>query len=75
VEIPDNPSQFILGDFGDAPFGEETYIGEVISDLYRAPEIVLGIEWNENIDIWRGIGTGSSCQNDCFVRTTTEGLA
>jgi len=21
-------------------------------DLYRAPEIVLGVEWNEKIDIW-----------------------
>jgi serine/threonine-protein kinase SRPK3 len=52
VEIPDNPSHFILCDFGDAQFGEKTYIGEVMLDLYRAPEIVLGIEWNEKIDIW-----------------------
>jgi hypothetical protein len=52
VEIPDNPSHFILCDFGDAQSGEETYIGEVMPDLYRAPEIVLGIEWNEKIDIW-----------------------
>jgi serine/threonine-protein kinase SRPK3 len=52
VEIPDNPSHFILCDFGDAQYSEKTYIGEVMPDLYRAPEIVLGIEWNEKIDIW-----------------------
>ncbi len=52
VEIPENPSHFILCDFGDAQFGEETYIGQVMPDLYRAPEIVLGIEWNEKFDIW-----------------------
>jgi serine/threonine-protein kinase SRPK3 len=52
VDIPDNPSHTVLCDFGDAQFGEETYIGEVMPDLYRAPEIVLGIPWNEKIDIW-----------------------
>jgi serine/threonine-protein kinase SRPK3 len=52
VDIPDNPSHAVLCDFGDARFGEETYIGEVMPDLYRAPEIVLGIPWNEKIDIW-----------------------
>lgn len=52
VDIPDNPSHAVLCDFGDARFGEETYIGEVMPDLYRAPEIVLGIPWDEKIDIW-----------------------
>jgi len=52
VDIPDNPYHAVLCDFGDAQFGEETYIGEVMPDLYRAPEIVLGIPWNEKIDIW-----------------------
>jgi serine/threonine-protein kinase SRPK3 len=52
VNIPDNPSHGVLCDFGDAQFGEDTYIGEVMPDLYRAPEIVLGIPWNEKIDIW-----------------------
>ncbi|KAL2068572.1 hypothetical protein VTL71DRAFT_14909 [Oculimacula yallundae] len=52
VDIPDNPSHAVLCDFGDAHFGEESYIGEVMPDLYRAPEIVLGIPWNEKTDIW-----------------------
>jgi len=52
VDIPDNASHAVLCDFGDAQFGEDSYIGEVMPDLYRAPEIVLGIPWNEKIDIW-----------------------
>jgi len=52
VDIPENPSRAVLCDFGDAHFGEDTYIGEVMPDLYRAPEIVLGVPWNEKIDIW-----------------------
>ncbi|KAE9376111.1 putative CDK4/6 [Stipitochalara longipes BDJ] len=52
VDIPENPSRAVLCDFGDAHFGDETYIGEVMPDLYRAPEIVLGIPWDEKIDIW-----------------------
>lgn len=52
IEIPDDASHTVLCDFGDAQFGAETYEGEVMPDLYRAPEIVLGIPWNEKIDIW-----------------------
>ena len=52
LEIPDDPGYPVLCDFGDAQFGEKGYLGEVMPDLYRAPEIVLGIPWNEKIDIW-----------------------
>ena len=52
LEIPDEPGYPIICDFGDAQFGKEEYLGEVMPDLYRAPEIVLGISWNEKIDIW-----------------------
>lgn len=52
VDVPDDSSHAVLCDFGDAQFGESIYLGEVMPDLYRAPEIVLGIPWNEKIDIW-----------------------
>lgn len=52
LEVPDNPGIPTLCDFGDAQFGKVEYLGEVMPDLYRAPEIVLGIPWNEKIDIW-----------------------
>ena len=52
LDIPDEPGNPILCDFGDAQFGQVEYVGEVMPDLYRAPEIVLGIPWNKKIDIW-----------------------
>lgn len=52
LEIPDDAGPFILCDFGDAHHGDNEHMGEVMPDLYRAPEIVLGIPWKEKIDIW-----------------------
>ncbi|KAK8243410.1 kinase-like domain-containing protein [Phyllosticta capitalensis] len=42
----------VLCDFGDAVMGEETYAGHVMPDLYRAPEMIMGVKWDEKIDIW-----------------------
>lgn len=50
-EVPDEPVP-VISDFGDAKFGDAPFVGEVMPDLYRAPEIVLGIPWDEKIDIW-----------------------
>ncbi|KAF7187656.1 Serine/threonine-protein kinase SRPK [Pseudocercospora fuligena] len=52
VEMPDDPGQPVVCDFGDAQFGPGPFAVEVMPDLYRAPEIVLGIAWDEKIDIW-----------------------
>lgn len=52
LDIPNDAPHNVLCDFGDAQFGNETYGGEVMPDLYRAPKIILGINWNEKIDIW-----------------------
>ncbi|PIA93312.1 SRSF protein kinase 2 [Cercospora beticola] len=38
--------------FDYAKFGQGPFEGEVMPDLYRAPEVVLGITWDEKIDIW-----------------------
>ena len=50
-ELPP-PTVPVLCDFGEARFGREAYCEHAIPDLYRAPEILLRIEWNEKIDIW-----------------------
>ncbi|KAK7546780.1 putative serine/threonine protein kinase [Phyllosticta citricarpa] len=42
----------VLGDFGDAVMGGETYAAHVMPDLYRAPEMITGIRWDAKIDIW-----------------------
>ena len=71
-EIPENPTHAVLCDFGDARFGDNTYLGDVMPDLFRAPEIILGIPWNEKVDIWsvglmvRVIMTGSASPQSFF---------
>lgn len=41
-----------LIDLGEARFGRDTYAEQVMPDLYRAPEVLLGLPWDEKIDIW-----------------------
>lgn len=41
----------IICDFGAARIGD-THIGDVMPGVYRAPEIILGLEWDAKIDIW-----------------------
>lgn len=42
----------ILCDFGQARFGSNTYTGDIQPYIYRAPEVVLRMSWNEKVDIW-----------------------
>lgn len=41
-----------LIDLGETRFGKDKYIEHVMPDLYRAPEILLGLPWDNKIDIW-----------------------
>ncbi|KAL4808589.1 protein kinase [Aspergillus unguis] len=52
--IPKKHGRPVLADFGEARFGSETgaYSGEVQPFMYRAPEVLLRMPWNEKIDIW-----------------------
>ena len=51
-DLPNNGGIPIISDFGDAHFGDPPFCSEVMPDLFRAPEIILGIPWDEKIDIW-----------------------
>lgn len=52
--IPKVHGRPILSDFGEARFSSS--LGKQWEDVqplvYRAPEVILRIPWNENIDIW-----------------------
>ncbi|KAB8223030.1 kinase-like domain-containing protein [Aspergillus novoparasiticus] len=42
----------LLGDFGEARFGDEESIGDIMPDYYRAPEVILKSNWDYTVDIW-----------------------
>ena len=41
----------MICDFGAARIGEK-HVGDVMPGVYRAPEIIMGMEWNSKIDMW-----------------------
>jgi len=44
----------IITDFGAARFGEpgEMHSGDVMPDIYRAPEVISGMKWDSKIGMW-----------------------
>lgn len=52
--IPKKHGRPVLSDFGEARFGSKsgTYCDDVQPFMYRAPEVLLRMPWNEKIDIW-----------------------
>lgn len=53
LAIPQNHGRPVLADFGEARFGSTgTYCGIVQPFIYRAPEVLLRMPWDEKIDIW-----------------------
>jgi serine/threonine protein kinase len=43
-----------ITDFGAARFGEpgEMHTGDVMPNIYRAPEVILGMKWDSKVDMW-----------------------
>lgn len=57
ISIPREMKQDVLGfpilcDLGSAVFFDTGYNGKVEALPYRAPEVILGAEWDEKTDIW-----------------------
>ena len=42
----------ILCDLGEARLGDEGHQDDIMPDVYRAPEVILGMKWNYKVDIW-----------------------
>jgi serine/threonine protein kinase len=42
----------IVCDLGSAVYGQNTYHQPIQPLPYRAPEVILGMGWNEKVDIW-----------------------
>ncbi|KAI2819264.1 hypothetical protein CBS63078_7662 [Aspergillus niger] len=42
----------LLSDFGEARFSEEEHDEDIMPNLYRAPEVVLKMKWDNKVDVW-----------------------
>lgn len=42
----------VLCDLGEARIGTDTQDGDIMPDIYRAPEVILCINWDYKLDIW-----------------------
>ncbi|KXX80345.1 Serine/threonine-protein kinase SRPK [Madurella mycetomatis] len=42
----------LLSDFGEARLGPGPHTGDIMPIPYRAPEIILGLQWSYPVDIW-----------------------
>ncbi|KAI9678157.1 MAG: hypothetical protein M1817_006102 [Caeruleum heppii] len=47
-----NHGRPVLCDFGEARFGEKDYDDDIQLYLYRAPEVILQVRWDNKVDIW-----------------------
>ncbi|KAH6614661.1 kinase-like domain-containing protein [Chaetomium sp. MPI-SDFR-AT-0129] len=52
VDQPKGVGAPVLCDFGAAVFGDSVHHDDVQPDRYRCPEVILGIPWHSQIDIW-----------------------
>jgi len=50
--VPRTDGKLVLSDMGSARFGQETFTGDIMPDVYRAPEVILGMEWSSKVDLW-----------------------
>lgn len=53
-DMPTSYDPPVITDFGSARVGYpgEKFSGDVMPTVFRAPEIVAGMEWDSKIDIW-----------------------
>lgn len=65
LDIPKNNrwGRPILRNFGKVRFGK-LHQGVIQREEYRAPEVLLGMEWNSAADIWNAVALVS--QSTCF---------
>ncbi|KGO77439.1 hypothetical protein PITC_048120 [Penicillium italicum] len=50
--VPISEGLPVLSDFGEARIGKVKQRGDIMPGIYRAPEVILDMEWNNKVDIW-----------------------
>jgi serine/threonine-protein kinase SRPK3 len=65
--IHDDFGYAVLCDFGSAFPDDQTWDGEAQSLPYRAPEVILGAEWDHKVDIWNlGVLVSGFVNKSCW---------
>ena len=41
-----------ITDLSEARFGDSKHTDLVMPNVYRAPEVILGLPWNYSVDVW-----------------------
>ena len=41
----------VICDFGSAKIADK-HTGDVMPGVYRAPEVIMGMDWDSKIDVW-----------------------
>ena len=61
----------ILCDFGESKIGLKNHRDDIMPGVMRAPEVILGMEWDEKVDIW-AMGLMVSCKVDDPITAATN---
>ena len=56
--MPFSAGQPVLCDLGEARAGTQKHRGDIMPGIYRAPEVILGMDWDSQVDIWAIGGMG-----------------
>ncbi|KAL0959534.1 hypothetical protein HGRIS_011247 [Hohenbuehelia grisea] len=54
-ELPSGLENFgvpVLIDYGEARFGQDTYMDRIQPYMYQAPEVIFNVPWSYSADIW-----------------------
>lgn len=67
----------VITDFGSAHIGTpgQKFHGDVMPGVYRAPEIIAGLEWDSKIDIWSFgvmVGIALCLESPCRLMSLTD---
>ncbi|PGH34369.1 CMGC/SRPK protein kinase [[Emmonsia] crescens] len=52
LRVPNDVGAPVLCDFGSAILGNQHHAEFIQPNIYRAPEVILGVPWTYSVDIW-----------------------
>jgi len=50
--MPFNAGQPVLCDLGEARVGTHKHKSDIMPGIYRAPGVILGMNWDSKVNIW-----------------------